>query len=171
MITLIAAIGANREIGKDNKLLWDIPEEMRVFIKHTKGKTVLMGRKTFESIGNRPLPNRVNIVISRTMPETDGVHVYRSVQDALAEHPDVVVMGGEQIYRECMPLADELILSHVNMSFPDADSFFPEDDNDLFVQEDEVLHDGSPYFKTYKYKKAKEVNHGIQIQSKESGQT
>ena len=169
MITLIAAIGANSEIGKDNKLLWDIPEEMKIFIKHTKGKTVLMGRKTFESIGSKPLPKRTNIVISRTMPETEGILVYRSVEEALADHPDVVVMGGEQIYWECLSVADELILSHVRMSFPEADSFFPVIDNSF--EQAELLHDGSLYFKTYKYKKVKEVNHGIQIQSEKSRQT
>ena len=63
MISMIAAIGKNNEIGKDNQLLWDLPEEMKVFIRHTKGKTVLMGRKTFESIGSKTLPKRTNIVI------------------------------------------------------------------------------------------------------------
>lgn len=152
MITLIAAIGKNREIGKDNKLLWNIPEEMKVFVKHTKGKTVLMGRKTFESIGSKPLPNRTNIVISRSLPAADGVIVYSSVTDAIKDYPDVVVMGGEQIYRECLPIADELIISHVQMSFPDADSHFPVIE-ELFVCDDKCLHDGSPFFVTYKYTK------------------
>jgi dihydrofolate reductase len=157
MITLIAAIGANGEIGKDNSLLWNIPEEMKVFIKHTKGKTVLMGRKTFESIGSRPLPNRTNIVISRTMPETAGVHVYSNIADAIKDHPDVVVMGGEQIYRECLSIADQMIISHVCMSFPDADSHFPVC-NQLLEKSGELLHDGSPFFSTYKYTKGKGEN-------------
>ena len=166
MISMIAAIGKNNEIGKDNQLLWDLPEEMKVFIRHTKGKTVLMGRKTFESIGSKPLPKRTNIVISRTMTATEGVVVYSNIQDALDAHPGVVVMGGEQIYRDCLPFADELIISHVNMSFPDADTYFPDIDS-MFVQDGECIQDGSPYFVSYKYTKQQGENHGIQIQSEQ----
>lgn len=165
MISLIAAIGENREIGKDNDLLWDIPEEMKIFIAHTKDKTVLMGRKTFESIGSKPLPNRTNIVISRSMPETEGVLVYNDLDEALADYPDVMVMGGEQIYTKCLPKADELIISHIPISFPDADSFFPEFESDF---DGKIIHNGSPLFVTYKYTKRQGENHGLQIQSEQS---
>ena len=147
MITIIAAIGKNNEIGKDNQLLWNIPEEMKVFIQHTKNKTVLMGRKTFESIG-KPLPKRHNIVISNTVKQIDGVTVCTNIHEALSSNDDIVVIGGEQIYNECLSCADELIISHINMSFPEADSFFP-DFSELFEQR-ELLHN-STFFSTYKY--------------------
>lgn len=148
MITLIAAIGKNREIGKDNQLLWDIPEEMKVFIEHTRNKTVLMGRKTFESIG-KPLPNRKNIVISKSVSEIPGTTVYSSLDSALQhECTDVVVIGGEQIYRLALPLSDELILSHVNVEYPDADSYFPAYE-DIFTKT-ELIKDHNRFI-TYKY--------------------
>jgi dihydrofolate reductase len=162
LIRIIAAIGNNNEIGLNNKLLWHIPEEMKVFIEHTRGKTVLMGRKTFESIG-KPLPNRTNLVVSRTVNTIAGTIVYSNVADAVAEHPDLVIIGGTQIYKECIAIAQELIISHIPLSFPEADSYFPEFEH-LFTRT-ETLCDTSPYFKTYKYTKNMEKNNGIQVQS------
>lgn len=160
MIRLIAAVGYNNEIGLDNKLLWDIPEEMKVFIEHTRGRTILMGRNTFESIG-KPLPNRINLVVSRTVTEIPGTIVYSHVADAVAEHPDLVIIGGAQIYRECIGIADELIISHVPLSFPEADTYFPEFEH-MFTRT-ETLNDSAPLFTTYKYTKDKGKNNGIQV--------
>ena len=153
MIRIIAAVGSNNEIGRDNKLLWNIPDEMKIFIAHTKHRTVLMGRKTFESIG-KPLPNRANIVISATVASISGTTVYSTIEQALIEHPDIVIIGGEQIYRACMSYAEELIISHVPMSFPDADSYFPPFSNE-FTQRT-LINNSTPYFTSYKYTKNKE---------------
>jgi dihydrofolate reductase len=133
MLSLIAAISKNNCIGKNNKLLWNIPDDMKHFVKITKNKTVLMGRKTWESIPAkfRPLPNRTNIIITRnTEYKTQvpkDVRVYTSIKEALNNHPDkeVIVIGGGQIYKQTIDMADKLYITHVNMNV-DGDAFFPE---------------------------------------------
>jgi dihydrofolate reductase len=130
MITLIAAIGANNEIGLGNKLLWHSPEDMAHFRLYTLGKPVIMGRKTYASIGNRPLPGRKCIVIS-TSPQDNSAVRANSVEEALSlEHcyPEMVVIGGESIYRQTIGIADKLVITHVHHTF-DADTFFPKIDN------------------------------------------
>lgn len=121
MINMIAAVSQNGYIGLDGKLPWHYPEDMRMFAQKTKGATVIMGRKTFESIGNRPLPNRRNIVISRlahglgVMNET-GIEVFSSVPEALDtcdNGKDVWIVGGERIYEAGMEFADEIHLTIV----------------------------------------------------------
>lgn len=130
VISLVSAIGRNRELGKDNKLLWDIPEDMKHFRELTSGHPVIMGRKTFESIG-RPLPNRTNIVVSRdpnyVAPKCIAVD---SLQKAIerakqVEQDEIFVIGGGQIYEQAMPLADKLYLTIVDADF-EADTFFPD---------------------------------------------
>lgn len=132
LISLIAAIGKNRELGRGNELIFKIPEDMKFFREKTRGHAVVMGRKTFESIG-KPLPERTNIVISRSadykVPE--GVVKAASIEQALEiagqyEEEEVMVIGGAQIYRLAMPFADKLYLTLVNAEVPDADAFFPE---------------------------------------------
>ena len=127
-ITLIAAQGLNREIGQDNKLLWNIPEDMKRFKEMTQGSTVVMGRKTYESIG-RPLSNRRNIILSRDKDlKIPGCEVINSVLWVLKKtmkDEKVFVIGGEQIYKEFMPLADTIELTTVSKVYPNADSFFP----------------------------------------------
>ena len=129
MITLIAAIGRNREIGFENSLLWKIPEDMKHFKAYTTGKVVIMGRKTFASMGNKPLPGRKCIVISTQ--DLAGMAVWaKDVPAALSvEHcyPELVIIGGEQIYRQTIELADKLVITHVDAEFK-ADTFFPEID-------------------------------------------
>lgn len=131
-ISLIAAIGKNRELGRGNKLLFEIPEDMKFFRETTRGHAVIMGRKTFESIG-RPLPNRTNIIVSRDekyeVPER--VVVKNSIEEALVyaktiETEEVFVIGGAQIYSLAMPYADKLYLTLVDSEVADADAFFPE---------------------------------------------
>lgn len=127
-ITLIAAQGLNREIGQDNKLLWNIPEDMKRFKEMTQGGTVIMGRKTHESIG-RALPNRTNIVMTRDQNyKAEGCIIVDSVFKALkksSNNKNTFVIGGEQIYKEFLPFANVIELTTVNKEYPDADAFFP----------------------------------------------
>lgn len=129
-IILIAAIGENRELGKNNQLLWQIPEDLKRFKKLTTGHVVIMGRKTFESIG-KPLPNRTNIIISANKNYTlPSAYVCHSFEDALKqakvlEKQEIFVIGGGQIYKEAMPYVDKLYLTIVKAT-ADADTFFPD---------------------------------------------
>lgn len=126
MITLIAAIGKNNEIGYKNQLLWNIPEDMKHFKNYTLGKVVIMGRKTFESIG-KPLPGRKNIVI--TTKDIGNVAIKASsVEEAVSIdycYPELVVIGGESVYKQSMQYATKLIITHVDAEFT-ADTYFPE---------------------------------------------
>jgi len=127
-LSIIAAIGKNNELGKDNQLLWNLPEDMRHFRETTRGHTVIMGRKTFESIG-RPLPNRKNIVVTRDRAYTaEGIEVAHSLEEALAlvanDSSEVFVIGGATLYTEALPQADKLYITHVDGAF-EADTFFP----------------------------------------------
>jgi len=131
IISLIAALASNRAIGKDNALLWHLPEDMRHFRETTRGKPVIMGRKTWESLPEsfRPLPGRHNIVVSRDLAyQASGATLAQSFEDALRQAADVeevFVIGGEQLYREALPLASRLYLTEIEQSF-DGDAFFPD---------------------------------------------
>lgn len=127
-LSLIAAIGNNNELGKNNQLLWNLPADMKHFRDTTRGHTVIMGRKTHESIG-RPLPNRRNIVITRdTTYQKDGVEVVHSIDEALKlfENTDeeVFCIGGADVYAQALPYANKLYITHLDATF-DADTFFP----------------------------------------------
>ena len=130
-IVIIAAVARNRVIGKDNKLLWNIPEDMAHFKALTSGHTVIMGRKTWESLPPRfrPLPGRRNIVISRqTDYAAPGAEVAGSLENALklaSTATTVFVIGGEQIYTQGMAIADRLEITEVDME-PEGDAWFPE---------------------------------------------
>lgn len=130
-IVVVAAVARNRAIGKDNRLLWNLPEDMAHFKALTAGGTVVMGRKTWESLPPRfrPLPGRRNIVVSRQAAyEAPGAELAGSLEIALqlASTADTVfVIGGEQIYRQAMALADRLELTEVELE-PEADAWFPE---------------------------------------------
>ena len=126
---IIVAIADNNAIGKDNALLWHISEDLKFFKRTTMGSPVIMGRKTFESIG-RPLPKRTNIVVTRGGFEApEGVVVVSSLEEAFASVPGDVerafVIGGGQIYAQALSLADRLIVTHVHTVIEDADTFFP----------------------------------------------
>lgn len=128
MISLIAAIGKNNELGKGNSLLWHMPADMRFFRETTKGHTVIMGRKTFESLKG-PLPNRKNIVITRDENYTKaGIEVVHSLDEAikLAGDGEVFIIGGAEIYRQSIEVADKLYITHIDATDKDADTFFPE---------------------------------------------
>ena len=134
---IIVATADNNAIGKDNDLLWHISEDMRFFRRQTLGSPVIMGRKTFESIG-RALPGRVNIVISRGFNTGEEVDVVRSLDEAfaVAESTNLekcFVMGGGQIYAQALPVADRLIVTHVHTVIEDADTFFPEIDPSVWT--------------------------------------
>lgn len=129
-LTLIAALSRNRCIGKQGRLPWHIPEDLKHFRTLTSGKPVLMGRKTWESLPDqfRPLPNRTNIVLTRqadyALPE--NVERYSSLQDAIAAHAgeDLFVIGGGDIYAAALPHATRLELTHVDQDVA-GDAFFP----------------------------------------------
>ncbi|MEB2785940.1 dihydrofolate reductase [Algoriphagus persicinus] len=130
-ISLIAAVATNNVIGQENDLVWRLPDDFKRFKRITSGHYILMGRKTFESLGT-PLPNRTHIVITRN-PEyqvPEGNYVFESVERAFIfckkMHVDhLFVIGGGEIYKETLPLADELVLTEVEAT-PEGDTFFPE---------------------------------------------
>lgn len=134
-VSLVAAIGATtRALGKENKLLWHLPEDLKYFKTLTTGHAVIMGRKTYESIG-KPLPNRTNIVVTRTATyKAEGCKVVTSLEDALkyaraltnTGAGEVFVIGGADIYTQALPLADRLYLTLVDDLGEGADVFFPE---------------------------------------------
>lgn len=129
-IKLIACIGKNRELGYDNKLIWHFREDMKFFKEQTLHKTVVMGRKTWDSLPVKPLPERSNIVLTRSKDVVPySVVRYSNVIDFLKDYKNTeetcMVIGGASIYEQFLPYADELILTEVNESFPKADCYFP----------------------------------------------
>lgn len=120
-ISLILAMADNGTIGHHNALPWHLPNDLKFFKNSTLGKPIVMGRKTYESIG-RPLPGRDNIIISHTLSqhEIPGCKVFNSLQDAIADinaqgdHSEIMIMGGAQIYQAALPLMDRLYLTHVH---------------------------------------------------------
>lgn len=126
-ITLVAALGSNRGIGLGGKLPWHLPAELQHFKRHTMGKPVVMGRRTWESIG-RPLPGRQNLVVSRNASYlAEGCLVVCSLVEAVeaAEGFEIMVIGGGELYRQALPLASRMVLTMVDLA-PDADTWFPE---------------------------------------------
>ena len=130
MITIIAAIGNNNELGKDNDLIWHLPADLKRFKKVTTGHTIVMGRNTFESIG-KPLPNRRSVIITRNKDyQQEGCVVVHSLEEAIELMKDeemAFIIGGAQIYQEAMQkqLVDQLDITKVHEDF-EADVYFPE---------------------------------------------
>jgi dihydrofolate reductase len=129
-ISIIAAIGKNRELGKENKLLWRISADLGRVKTLTTGHPIIMGRKTYESIG-RPLPNRTNIVLSRNPVPIDDCVVLSSLEEAVAhartlDTEEIFIFGGGQIYMQALPLADRLYLTRIEAEDPASDTFFPD---------------------------------------------
>lgn len=129
-LSLIAAMDRNRVIGKDGDMPWDLPADLRYFRSTTAGKPVVMGRRTFESIG-RPLPKRRNIVISRQLKALPGCDVFDSLDTALdilknteTAHDEIMIIGGATLYTQTLPQADRLYLTLIDAEF-DGDTFFP----------------------------------------------
>jgi dihydrofolate reductase len=128
-IAIIAAIGENNELGKDNQLLWHISDDLKRFKKITSGHTVIMGRKTFNSINNKPLPNRRNIVITTGIDfKYDQIEIVHSADEALRKldiNETAFIIGGASIYQLFLPVTKMLYLTMVHKSF-NADVFFPD---------------------------------------------
>jgi len=144
MIALIAGLTKNRIIGKDRSLPWHIPEDLRNFKRLTSGHTIIMGRKTYESIG-RPLPNRNNIVVSRTMEAADGIEVCSSFEAAMdkagQKEGDTFIIGGTSMFAEGLTVADTLYLSWIKKDY-EGDTYFPAFDiNDWEMTEEKDFDD------------------------------
>ena len=144
---IIVAISDNNAIGRNNELLWHISEDLRFFRRTTLGSPVIMGRKTFESIG-RALPSRVNIVVSRGLKTAEEVAVCPSLENAfkVAEETNLekcFVIGGGQVYSQALPLVDRLVVTHVHTVIQDADTFFPAIDPSIWqvAQRSELFTD------------------------------
>ena len=137
---MIAAMTADRVLGKDNQIPWHVSHDQKNFKKVTTGHVVIMGRNTFDSMG-RPLPKRRNIVVSRTMVPGERVEVYRDIATALEKAgvggADIFIIGGAQIYEQCMPYADTMHLSYIKGDY-EGDTFFPVfDESEWKVVEEE----------------------------------
>ena len=150
ILSMIVAHANNRVIGKNNAMPWHLPADLAYFKKTTVGKPIVMGRKTYESIG-RPLPGRQNIVISRDPNyQVPGVDVVSSVDDALAlvENVDeVMVIGGGAIYQHCLAAAQRLYITHIDVDI-DGDTYFPEYDLNVWKKvssELRVSDEKNPY--------------------------
>ena len=128
MISIVVAVSEDWGIGKDNKLLWRIPEDLKRFRSLTTGNCIIMGKKTWESLPRKPLPDRRNIVLTDVEDEKiEGSVTAYSVEDALSKcerGKEIFIIGGGTIYRQFMPLADKLYITHVHRE-ADADVYFP----------------------------------------------
>jgi dihydrofolate reductase len=163
-ISIIAAIGLNRELGYNNKLLCHLPNDLKYFKKLTIAQFVVMGRKTYESIGHC-LPNRHNIVLSRdiTYNVPDGAYVYNSLDDVINEYKsynnnenELFIIGGADIYRQALPKANKIYLTIIDHKFENVDAYFPPfslDEWEVTENIKNVVDEKNPYdhyFVTYK---------------------
>jgi dihydrofolate reductase len=126
-ISLIVAKAKNNVIGKDNQLIWHLPADLKFFKNKTMGHTVIMGRKTYDSMG-KPLPGRMNVVITRQKNfHPEGVHIEPSLENALMDLKveEVFIVGGGEIFKHAMPIADKMYVTEIDESF-DGDVYFPE---------------------------------------------
>jgi len=149
-ISIIAAIGKNRELGKANDLIWRISPDLKRVKELTTGHPIIMGRKTYESIG-RPLPNRTNIVVSKTTSEIDGCIVRKSLTDALEEarahdSEEIFIFGGASIYAEALPFVSRLYLTRIDAEDTEADTYFPEHSSFSHVLSEEHHPEHEPPF-------------------------
>ena len=132
IISHVVAMSNNQVIGINNDLPWSLKDDLAHFKKYTTGKIIIMGRKTFESIG-RPLPNRDNFVISSTLNSVDGVSIFPSLDDALAAanaqntHDEIAIIGGGYLFRDSINIFNKLVLTRVNCSI-EGDVFYPKID-------------------------------------------
>lgn len=136
MLKILVAFDENRVIGKNNTLIWHLPADLKRFKTLTTGHVIIMGRKTFESIG-KPLPNRTTIVISRQVDlQIEGVIIAHSVEEAILKaksitREDIFIVGGAEIYALSLPLTDQILVTQLHDIF-DGDAFFPEIPLELF---------------------------------------
>jgi len=147
IISMIAAVGENRVIGRDNDLVWDLPDDMRFFVQKTKGRHVIMGRKNYQSIPEkfRPLPDRPNVVITRRPSfVAEGCVVINSLEEALQlakqnGEEEAFIIGGGEIYTLGLAVAHRMYITQVKASF-EGDAFFPEYNQDDWVETGRVHH-------------------------------
>lgn len=127
-VSIIVAAAENGAIGKDNKLLWHLPNDLRFFKQTTTGHSIIMGRKTYESVG-KPLPNRRNIIVTRQSDyAVDNAEVVHALDEALGlcvGEPEVFVVGGAEIYKQALPVVGRIYLTRVHAT-PEGDAYFPE---------------------------------------------
>jgi dihydrofolate reductase len=143
ILSVIVAMDRNRAIGKDNQLLWHISNDLKRFKAITSGHTVVMGRLTFDSLPKGPLPNRRNIVLSLTKGNIHGCEVAHSIEKVMEmteSEDEVFIIGGGNVYRQFLPLAQRLYITRIDKAF-DADTFFPEIDNMLWELKEKTLVD------------------------------
>ena len=160
MISIIVAIDSNNAIGADNKLIYWLPDDLKRFKKLTTGNTIIMGRKTFESLPKGALPNRRNIVLSRNKDvECPGAEVFPSLKAALEDcrmkaqqgredAQNIFIIGGASVYRQALPFADRLCLTEIHATSDTADTFFPEFDRSKWresFREDHLADDRHAY--------------------------
>ena len=163
MISIIVAIGENGEIGANNDLLWRLPDDMKRFKELTTGHTIIMGRKTFESLPKGALPNRTNVVITRNNGASfENCEIFNDLKAAIDTYKnenEIFIIGGAEIYRQAMIIADKLYVTHVHNTFEKADVFFPDiNDNEWITTSNKTFQSDEkhlfPYtFKTYIKKK------------------
>ncbi|WP_288461439.1 dihydrofolate reductase [uncultured Chryseobacterium sp.] len=144
MTTIVVAMGEKNEIGFENQLLWHLPKDLKHFKEITSGHPVIMGRKTYESIG-KPLPNRTNIVVSRkTDWFEEGILIVGSIKEAVKFakkiDEDVFIIGGGKIYKQTMDIVDKLEVTLVKADL-EADTFFPKIDPKIWKKTDEICHE------------------------------
>lgn len=141
IINIIAAVGKNLELGKDNKLIWPIKEDLIYFKEKTLGKTVVMGKNTFYSIG-KALPGRNNIVLTSGDIDVDNIKVLHDYKEVFSlEEDEIYIIGGESIYRLFLPYADNLYLTEIDEEDTLADSYFPYFDKEDYIKE--IIRDSS----------------------------
>ena len=129
MITIIAAVAKNRAIGFENKLLYWLPNDLKRFKALTTGHTIIMGRNTFESLPKGALPNRRNVVLSRTTKELPGCDIFPTLEEAIQScqpEEDVYIIGGARVYEQAIKFADRLCLTEIADTPREADAFFPD---------------------------------------------
>uniref|UniRef100_A0AAU7PFS2 dihydrofolate reductase n=1 Tax=Burkholderia phage vB_BgluM-SURPRISE13 TaxID=3159457 RepID=A0AAU7PFS2_9VIRU len=150
-LILIAAEAANKVIGNDGKMPWHIPEDLQMFKDATVGSAVIMGRKTWESIGSKALPARTNVVVSKTLGPLDHAHSVRSFKTAVksliaAEYETAFVIGGETLYRAAMPWASRIILTKLYKSY-EGDAHFPDINPLEWVEfsKNDYIHASQPF--------------------------
>jgi len=165
IISLIAAVAKDLAIGKDNDLLWRLRDDLKLFKSTTLGHPIVMGRKSFESIG-KPLPGRRNIIITRKRDyQVEGAEVCRSINEmySMFEGTDqeIFILGGGEIYRQTLDDAHQLYISHVDAEYPEADTFFPkikwEEWKEVSCQEFEADDRNDHSFRFCKYQRKLEV--------------
>ena len=137
MISIVVAIAENGAIGYKNDLLWHLPADLKRFKEMTTGHSIIMGSPTFRSLPKGALPNRRNIVLSRTQQDFPGAEWAASPEVALelvGEEAEAFVIGGAQVYEQMLPYTDKIYLTRVHADFPEADTFFPELDMSEWVE-------------------------------------